>query len=203
MIEFIEEQHIYLKDGMIIPSVSEILHFIFPNKYKNVPKNILNNKANYGTTVHSSIELYENNLIAMQEEESKDVTKIALELNIHQELSLEQYIKIKKENNIQVLEQERMISYNYDYCGRFDMIAMVDKNKCLCDIKTTSVLDKNYLSWQLSYYELATGEKFDKLYAIWLPKKGLGKLVEIERIEKKELIKKIGEFKKWKLQSGN
>ena len=36
MIDFIEEQHIYLKDGIITPSVSEILHFIFPDKYKNV-----------------------------------------------------------------------------------------------------------------------------------------------------------------------
>ena len=41
MIEFIEESHTYLIDGVITPSVSEILNFIFPDKYSNIPKQIL------------------------------------------------------------------------------------------------------------------------------------------------------------------
>ena len=45
MIEFIDEPHIYLVNGVITPSVSEILHFIFPNKYKGVNRKILNKKA--------------------------------------------------------------------------------------------------------------------------------------------------------------
>lgn len=46
MIDFLEEPHIYLVDGVITPSVSEILHFIFPEKYKNVSSYILNKKHN-------------------------------------------------------------------------------------------------------------------------------------------------------------
>lgn len=187
MIDFIEEQHIYLKDGIITPSVSEILHFIFPDKYKNVSTNILNKKAKYGSKVHEAIEKLEK-------------TGEVIELNIHQQLSIEQYIKLKEKYNIEVLEQEQMISYNYDYCGRFDMIARIGKNICLCDIKTTAELDNDYLSWQLSYYELATNKFFDKLYAIWLPKKQLGKLVEIKRKSKEELLNKLEEFKLWKKQ---
>ena len=53
------------------------------------------------------------------------------------------------------------------------------------------VLDEEYLSWQLSMYELAYGKKFDKLYAIWLPKGGIAKLVEIKRKNKKEIEKII------------
>ena len=94
-----------------------------------------------------------------------------------------------------------MISYNYDYCGRFDMIARIGKHICLCDIKTTSQLDKEYLSWQLSFYELATNKNFDKLYAIWLPKKELGELVEIKRKTKEELLNKLEEFKLWKMKN--
>ena len=94
-----------------------------------------------------------------------------------------------------------MISYNYDYCGRFDMIAKVGKDICLCDIKTTAELDIEYLSWQLSFYELATNKYFDKLYAIWLPKKELGQLVEIERRTKKDLVKKLEDFKLWKAKN--
>ena len=181
MIDFIEEGHIYLKDGIITPSVSEILHFIFPNKYKSVPSNILIKKAEYGSKVHKAIEVLEN-------------TGQIIELDVHQHLSLEQYLKLKNKHNIEVLEQEQMISYNYDYCGRFDMIAQIGKDNCLCDIKTTSELDKEYLSWQLSFYELAYGKKIDKLYAIWLPKKELGQLIEIERKPKEDLLKKLEEF---------
>lgn len=185
MIDFIEEQHIYLKDGILTPSVSEILHFIFPDKYKNVSTSVLNKKAKYGSKVHEAIEILEKN------------NKI-IDLNIYQQLSIEQYIKLKKKYDIEVLVQEQMISYNYDYCGRFDMIAKIGKDICLCDIKTTAELDEEYLSWQLSYYELATGKTFDKLYAIWLPKKQLGELVEIKRKSKEELLNKLEEFKSWK-----
>lgn len=187
MIEFLEKEHIYLKDGMIIPSVSEILHFIFPDKYKNVPKNVLNKKANYGTKVHEAIE-------KLEKDGQLDISK----LNIHQKIAIDQYIKLKNTFDIKVLEQEQIISYEYEYCGRFDMIAIVDGKKSLCDIKTTSILDIEYLSWQLSYYELAYGKKFEELYAIWLPKKDLGRVVIIERKSKKELLDKIREFKKYK-----
>ena len=187
MIDFLEKEHIYLKDGMIIPSVSEILHFIFPDKYKGVPKNVLNKKADYGTKVHESIE-------QLEEYGNLDISK----LNIYQQIAIEQYIKLKNKFRINVLEQEQIVSYNYDFCGRFDMIANINNQKCLCDIKTTTELDVEYLSWQLSFYELAYGEKFDNLYAIWLPKKKLGQLVKIERKNKSELLKKIDEFKKSK-----
>ena len=63
MIEFIEDGHIYLMDGVIIPSVSEILHFIFPNKYAGIDKEVLNKKAEYGSKIHEAIESIEQNKI--------------------------------------------------------------------------------------------------------------------------------------------
>ena len=185
MIDFIEEQHIYLKDGIIVPSVSEILHFIFPNKYINVPSKVLNKKADYGSKVHEAIEVLEK-------------YGEGIELNTYQELAIDQYFKLKKKYGIEVLEQEQMISYNYDYCGRFDMVARIGDDVSLCDIKTTAELDREYLSWQLSFYELAKDEKYDKLYVIWLPKKELGQLIEIERKGKEELLNKLKEFQLWK-----
>lgn len=181
MIEFLEAEHIYLKDGIIVPSVSEILHFIFPNKYSNVPKEILNKKAEYGTKVHESIEIFEK-------------TGEIIELNTLQELSFEQYLKLKDKWNVEVIDQEQMVSYEMYYCGRFDMIANVKKEYCLCDIKTTAELDKEYLSWQLSFYELAYGKQFDKLYAIWLPKRDIGQIVEIERKPKEKLLEILKNF---------
>lgn len=189
MIEFIEETHTYVLDGQIVPSVSEILHFIFPDKYKNVDAQILNKKAIYGSLVHEAIECIEQG-------------KTLPMLDEIQKFSIHQYERLKNKNNIEVISQEEMINYKSDYCGRFDMIAKVDNKYCLCDIKTTSELDKEYLSYQLSYYELAFkymyGIKFDKLYAIWLPKKKYGELVEIERKSISELLEKLKEFKEGK-----
>lgn len=186
MIEFIEEGHIYLKDGIIVPSVSEILHHIFPDKYKGIPNWVMEKKAEYGTKVHYSIECLEL---------GKELPK----LNIFQELSLKEYLEIKKINKIEVLEQETIVSYEYEYAGRLDMIAMVDGKFSLIDIKTTAVLDRESLSWQLSLYELAYGKKFSSLYCLWLPKGKIGKLVKIERKTKKEILKKLGEIKNGKI----
>jgi hypothetical protein len=183
MLEYIDKEHLYLYDGIIIPSVSELLKKVFPNKYKDVPKNILNNKAEYGSKVHKIIEL---------KEKGKEYKNLIDSVIIEE--SINQYNKIKRNNLIQVLKQEEMVCYKGLYAGRFDMIALVNGEYCLCDIKTTAVLDKEYLSWQLSLYELAYGVKFEKLYAIWLPKKGLGKLVEIERKSLKEMEKVIYEI---------
>ncbi len=169
-------------DGVIIPSVSEILHFIFPDKYKNVNSKILAKKALYGTKIHEAIELLEKG-------------KTLPEMDNTQEFSLYQYTRLKEKFKIEVKEQEKMIHYKSEYAGRFDMIATVGDDLCLCDIKTTAQLDKEYLSWQLSYYELATGKTFDKLYAIWLPKKNYGQLIEIERKPLSELLRVLKEFK--------
>lgn len=186
MIEFIEDGHIYLKDGIIVPSVSEILHYIFPDKYKGVPNWVLEKKAEYGTKVHYAIECLEQG------------NEIPI-LNFYQELSLKEYKEIKEKNKIEVIEQETIVSYKYDFAGRLDMIALVKGKLCLVDIKTTAQLDRESLSWQLSLYELAYGRKFYNLYCLWLPKGKKGKLVKIERKTKKEILKKIGEIKNGKI----
>ena len=182
---FIPETHTYLLKGIIIPSVSDILHFIFPDKYKGVSEIVLTRKANYGTIVHDYIEKFENGKF-------EDLPG----LDIYQNMSIKQYMRIKAKKDIEVVEQEKMIHYEDKYAGRFDMIATIKGKRCLCDIKTTAKLDIDYLSWQLSFYELAYGERFKKLYAIWLPRKELGQLVEIPRKPKKELLKMIKKYEK-------
>lgn len=175
-VEYIEKGHIYLVNGVIVPSVTEILQKMFPDKYKDVPRETLQRKATYGTIIHNYIEQYEKGIIT-------------IELDYIKKASFCQYLRLKDKYNIKVLEQEKIVNYKDIYAGRFDMIAEINGKRCLCDIKTTASLDKEYLSWQLSLYEYATGEKFDKLYAIWLPKKDIGRLVEIKRKSKKEIEK--------------
>lgn len=189
MLEFIEESHTYVKDGVILPSVSDILAFIFPDKYEGVPRTILDKKAGFGTTVHSAVEAYESvGWVPMPE------------MNFIEEEALNQYIKLKEKYRIEVVSQEVMVSFLNIYAGRYDMTANINGYNSLADIKTTATLDEEYLSWQLSFYELATGQTFEKLYAIWLPKKGLGKLVEIQRIDRQVLLDKLREYERIKQQ---
>ena len=144
---------------------------------------MLDKKANYGTKLHKMIEEYENGNVEYMNDSS-----------IYLQESFKQYFRLKEKHNIVVLAQEKIVGYKDIYAGRFDMIAYVDGVRSLCDIKTTSKLDEEYLSWQLSLYELAYGKRFDDLYCIWLPKGGLGKLVKINRIEKEEIERKLEEI---------
>ena len=70
----------------------------------------------------------------------------------------------------------------------------------LIDIKFTSVLDKEYLAWQLGMYSLACNnylqldKYFDKYYCLWLPKGDLGQLVEIQPKTSEEILKKLSEL---------
>lgn len=189
MLEFIESDHIYLKNGILVKSVTQILQLIFPDKYKNIDKHILNKKAMFGTTGHSIIE-------HLNLDDAEDVDKTILGIdNKDLEICIREYVRLVKTFKITPLEQEIRVSYKYLYGGTLDMIADIDGKYSLCDIKFTAELDKEYLSWQLGMYALAKGVEFDKYYCIWLKKGCLGKLVEITPKNKNEIInmlKKVG-----------
>lgn len=176
-IEYVEEGHIYLYKGLyIVPSVTQILQKIFPDKYKNVPRETLTRKASYGKTIHEYIEQYEKGIITIK-------------LNYIQEASFGQYLRLKDKYNIKVLEQEKIVNYKDIYAGRYDIYGEVNGVISLCDIKTTASLDKEYLKYQLNLYRFASKNKnkIKKLYAIWLAKKDIGRLVEIEIMSDKEI----------------
>lgn len=59
MIDFDAETHTYSKNGIIYPSVTQIIaHFGFSN-FDNVPPKILENAINFGNVVHKTIQLFE------------------------------------------------------------------------------------------------------------------------------------------------
>ena len=171
MVEFIVDTHQYLVDGILVPSVSTILGAtIFKDKYNSVPSDVLAKAAHFGTQVHLAIE-----------------TSEWLHLSDEEFIVYERWLKLKKQEQITPIEHEQVVNHGYDYAGTFDMIADIKSERCLVDIKTTYNLDREYLSWQLSMYELAKGERFDKLYVIWLPKRKGAELVEIERKSEDEI----------------
>lgn len=179
-LEYIDEGHIYLYDGVIIPSVSDLLRFIFPVKYKGIPERVLSEKAQFGTNIHDAIERFEKGL--------------EISLKPQEEIVFEQYLKVKAKHNIKVLEQEEIICWNGRYAGRLDMIAEIDGKVMLVDIKTTAKLDIDSLRWQLSYYKMAYGKKIDGLACIWLPKNDIGRLYEIDKVSTLNLLVELKNY---------
>lgn len=188
MIEFLEGPHLYLKEGILVKSVTQILQLIFPDKYKGIDKKTLSKKAEFGTEGHAIIEhLKVDNL----ENAKQEVLKIK---NKDLQICIREYLRLVKEYNIVPLEQEQIVSYKFLYCGTLDMTGLVNGFNSLLDIKFTAELDKEYLSWQLGMYQLAKGIKYDKFYCIWLPKRKLGQLVEIVPKTKEEILRKLEEL---------
>lgn len=188
MLEFLEKEHLYLKNGVLVKSVTQILELIFPDKYKNVDKKILKEKSVFGTQGHAIIEHLDLN--------NTDIVENLNLMGYSEELiqCIEEYINLCKTFKIEPLEHEKKVSYEYLYAGTLDLIANVDGIESLCDIKFTYKCDKEYLSWQLGMYALALGKEFKKYYCIWLKKGCLGKLVEIKPKTKEEILKKLEEL---------
>lgn len=172
-VEFIKDTHQYIVDGIITPSVSEILkETIFFDKYSDVPEAVLQKAAAFGTSIHHAIEHNDDTL-----------------LDDTQKRVFADYKRLITEHDITPIKHEQII-YTADYAGTFDMIATIDRKQALVDIKTTYNLDVEYLSWQLSMYAYAYGHEGD-LYAIWLPKRKKGKVVKIERKEEFEILEML------------
>ena len=148
MLEFDKENHIYLKDGVILKSVTQILKELFPLKYDGIPENILNEKAKYGTKLHKFIEIIE------KKKPKRPLAYIKKYYNpdIYQIESIKDYLEIKKKYNIEITDSEKIVVYKDIYCGTLDLKGTVDNKKAIIDIKTTYDLDELYVSWQNSLF---------------------------------------------------
>ncbi len=151
-IEFIEDTHQYLLDGQLIPSVSELVRYALNEDLSNVPEDVLKKASEFGTSKHDLIEDYE--LSGLEEDD--EIGTIA------------QWKAIKELNNIQIIDSEKII-YTDDYAGRYDLLAFVDDEIALIDIKTNRVYPKDHLECQLGFYKYALKD-VKKCYCLWLNK---------------------------------
>lgn len=190
MLEFKEDTHTYSIDGVVLPSVTQIISEIMPNKYKGINKRVLDEKAKFGTTGHKIIEALDVSDLESAKNHVRTIENKSLEI------CLREYLRLISKHNIKPYVHELSVHYGYIYAGTLDMVAGVNKDLSLIDIKFTSTLDKEYLAWQLGMYSLAVKRlvKFDKYYCLWLPKGDLGQLVEITPKTTDEIISKLKEL---------
>lgn len=156
MIEFNEELHRYTENGVVLPSVSQVLRAVFGNKYDCVNQDILEKAQNKGNAVHTEIQNYESNG----------------ELGFSKEL--EAYIR-ERSQDLEYINHEQIIGGSeFKVCGKYDLLF----NGILADIKTNSKFDKDYVQKQLSLYKYI-GKFKEDLMAIWL-KDNVCKFYEID-----------------------
>lgn len=181
-IEYFEPTHMYVVDGIIVDSVTKILLSTkFGKKYQHINRNILAKAADRGTRIHRAIEFF-----CKTGEEEK-----LTELKNFKFLQRQYGFEVVK-NEVPVILFASQFEKTPDglgktpmnpiAAGRVDMVMKMDGKWGLADIKTTSVLDKEYCTYQLNIYRIAYmltyGVDLEFLYAIHL-RDNRRKLVEI------------------------
>lgn len=145
-LEYFDETHTYLYDGLMLPSVSQILGAMFRNEYASVPPAVLNNAAQRGTAVHKAIENYNN---SGYDDGSEAVRNFKF---------------LQKQYGFEVLDSELPIVIFKDdmpiACGRLDMTMFIDGQIGIADIKTVSTLNKEKIAYQLNLYRIGLMQSF-------------------------------------------
>ena len=140
VLEFIEDGHIYLVDGVKVKSITQILKTRFGGKYKAVDTQTLQAATEMGTATHKAIE---------------DYCKEGIESDIPE---LRGFKWLQKQYGFNVLNNEvPVILFDREpiAAGRLDLVLEMDGKIGGADIKRTSTLDKEYLGFQLNLYRIA------------------------------------------------
>lgn len=181
LLEFQEETHTYLVNGKKVESITQLLHKFFPSKYDGIDPEVLKRASMRGSLIHAIIQVYEQ--MDIDDEECSE---------------LQNWKLIKKLYNIDCIDNEVPIILRIGektYAGRLDLVLKHDNKLGLADIKTTSVLDKEYLTMQLNLYRLGFQQSYDKdiefISGVHL-RKDIRKYVELP-IKEEQIIEMIKE----------
>lgn len=139
MLKFYDESHQYELDGVIIPSVSEILRFISREVYGDIDKYILDNAAERGTTVH---------LATQQIDQFGEC-----EIDFAYQGYVQAYAKFLREHKCEWMYTEAPFAdRERRYAGTPDRIGTVDGAFAIVDLKTNAAIKKALVKAQLNGY---------------------------------------------------
>lgn len=145
-LEYFDDTHTYLYDGLMLPSVTQILGVKYKNDYASVPPAVLENASKRGTAVHKAIENYNN---SGYDDGSEAVRNFRF---------------LQKQYGFEVLDSELPIVLFKDdmpiACGRLDMTMLIDGQTGIADIKTVSALNKEKIAYQLNLYRIGLMQSY-------------------------------------------
>ena len=165
-IMFDELNHTYTNgEGKQLSGVTALLkRQLFADKYDGISEKVLEQAAERGNLIHRQVEMYETfggNIDTLSDEART-------------------YVTLKDANKFETIATELLVSDFENVASGIDVVWEKNGHVFLCDIKTTSKLDMEYLSWQLSIYKYLLlrnnpDVEIRGLYACWLPKEQYGK----------------------------
>lgn len=140
LIDFDSERHIYHIDGVVLPSVTQLIQALYGNIYERVDTQLLQRASEYGTLVHSEIERYlkYNDTNCTTQEAKTFIEKVIPSFNIKYVMS-EKRIALKLDND-------------FVACGTLDLLAYMNNTLYLVDFKTTSSIHIKEVTLQLNLY---------------------------------------------------
>lgn len=144
-LEFDEEHHVYIVDGIIVPSVTKILKAFFDD-YSNVSQAVLERARERGTALHEAIEHYE---------------KTGKESDL---VEFRNYLFLKKHFGFKNISNELPIFYEENgkvlFAGRLDQIIEIDGKLGINDFKRVSAPNKEKIAFQLNLYKIAYEQSY-------------------------------------------
>lgn len=171
-IEFDESNHVYRVDGVVYPSVTQILESAGLPDLSRVPADILEWKADIGRKVHKAIEF--------DDDGDLDFDFLPVELRPY----VEAYRKFKTESGFEPLAAEEPIFHPvYKYPGKPDRIGLLNGRIVLIDYKT-GMIDLKCVGPQTAAYKKAWDEvhqrkdQIVRRFALKLSNDGTYKLIE-------------------------
>ncbi|MBQ6547293.1 MAG: hypothetical protein IJL74_04790 [Bacilli bacterium] len=146
-LEYIDDIHQYLVDGVCVPSITQILKIKFGNKYQGISTQILDSASKKGTEVHEAIE------------------KLCKTGEIEDFKEVKNFLFLQKHYEFEVLDNEvPIILFNQNgdpiSAGRLDLVLKIEDEIGGADIKRTSTLDKEYLTYQLNLYRIGYKQSY-------------------------------------------
>ena len=170
---FCEENHTYISKTRQYSGITGVLNkYLFPDKYKDIPEAILEKAKQRGVACHNQMEMWINGMT--YESQNDEVIKM-------QDLL----------NGRNFTHSELLVSDYKNFATKIDAVEESEEGVILWDWKTTSILDKEYLSWQLSicayFYELNFDKKVMQLMAGYITEKEV-EIVPIVRVANEHVI---------------
>jgi len=145
-LEYFEDEHLYLVDGVIVPSITQLMKKRFGDKYLGISEEVLKRAAQRGTEVHEAIERY---VVTGEETDLPEMRG---------------FLFLQRIYDFEVINTERPVILFYKdspiAAGRYDLMLEMDGKQGGADIKRTATLDKEYLSLQLNLYRIAIRQTY-------------------------------------------
>jgi len=193
MLEFNEERHEYTWNGVIVPSVTQVLQVL--GGYEGIPKMILRKAATRGTAVHKATELYDLGTL--------DWGTVSDEIFGY----LEGWMKFMDDKKPELLSVEKL---NYHeklgFAGAMDRTMILDGKKSILDIKSSFKLMPATAPQTAAYLEMEnqhikkSADKFKKRYGLKLTKDGNYELKEYRGATDFSMFISSLNVLKWKVQ---